>query len=69
MVWMSNSLFVIDIFALESRRFRVKTQALYKVWEALNEAGYVLPGEIIELKNYHNQTIMVDTNIKTSESR
>ena len=30
----------------------IKSQAFYKVWNKLNDNNIVMPGKIIELKNY-----------------
>lgn len=57
--------FWIDIFVLDSRRFKVKTKAFKLVWEALNDAGFGLPGQVIEIKNYGNNPITLDTSLNS----
>lgn len=53
--------FWIDIFVLDDKRFTVRTNAFKLVWEALNNAGFGLPGQVIEIKNYGNNPIILDT--------
>ncbi len=44
--------FWIDTYDPEVSAGKVKTQAIDDVWRALDEAGFYMPGDIIEMKNY-----------------
>ncbi len=43
----------LDTFDKEISAFAIKNEAVRQVLEALAEAGFYLPGDIVELKNYN----------------
>ncbi|MFK7937525.1 MAG: mechanosensitive ion channel family protein [Saprospiraceae bacterium] len=49
--------FWIDTFDKKVSGLRLKTQAIDKCLTALNEAGFYLPGDVIEMKNYKDAEV------------
>lgn len=47
----------LDTFDSQYSGLEIKTQALAQSFDALQAAGYYLPGEIVELKNYRDQDL------------
>ena len=45
----------IDTFDETVSVFKVQTEVLDKSWNALHEAGFYMPGDVIEVKNYKDQ--------------
>ncbi|MEM7575553.1 MAG: mechanosensitive ion channel domain-containing protein [Bacteroidota bacterium] len=48
----------LDTFDSQYSGLEIKTQALAQSFDALQAAGYYLPGEIVELKTYRDQSLM-----------
>lgn len=44
----------IDLFDSSHLPFEIKSAALEEVWSDLNDAGFSLPGNVMELKNYND---------------
>ncbi|QCK14861.1 mechanosensitive ion channel family protein [Mangrovivirga cuniculi] len=51
----------VDLFDTKHRRFDIKTDAMRRVWNALDESGFNMPGNILELKNYDSQPFELKT--------
>ena len=47
--------FWIDLFDERYARMNIRSQAHFKVWEALDKAGFSLPGDVFEVKTFNDQ--------------
>lgn len=56
----------LDTFDSKYSGLAIRTNAVNRVLEGLNKAGYYLPGDIVELKNYNKQEII--TELKSNEA-
>lgn len=54
----------LNTFDLSVSGAKVKTEAINKILKALDNAGYYLPGDIVELKNYNNLPLVSGENQK-----
>ncbi len=54
----------LDTFDSKYSSLNIRTNAVNKVLQALDRAGYYLPGDIVELKNYNNKEITTDSKNK-----
>ncbi len=50
----------LDTFDSKYSSINIRTAAIYNVLQALDKAGYYLPGDIVELKNYNKQEIVAE---------
>lgn len=57
----------LDTFDKTVSGVKVKSQAINSVLTALDDAGYYLPGNIMELKNYNKEEIKMKPNEKKEE--
>lgn len=55
----------LDTFDKTYSALAIKTKAVNNVLTQLNEAGYYLPGNILELKNYNQEEIKMDGNAQS----
>lgn len=51
--------FWIDLFDENFPRLQVRSKAHFRVWEALNEAGFSLPGDVMEVKTFNDRDFPV----------
>lgn len=59
-----NAYFWIDDFDSRSSIFRIKVEAVERCIEALVAAGYYMPSDIIEIKNYNDFELKTTSNKK-----
>lgn len=50
----------LDTFDSKYSSINIRTAAIYNVLQALDKAGYYLPGDIVELKNYNKQEVVAE---------
>ncbi|NMM49224.1 mechanosensitive ion channel family protein [Marinigracilibium pacificum] len=51
----------VDLFDPTFRRFDIKSNVMMSVWNALNDAGFNMPGNIVEIKNYSTFPFKIST--------
>ncbi|MEM6318275.1 MAG: mechanosensitive ion channel family protein [Bacteroidota bacterium] len=59
----------IDTFDKSVSSLKVKTQAIDEVLTALNNAGFYLPGDVIEMKNFKDKELTTKSNSDNKEMK